>query len=77
MANNTNKVSDGDLHNKPYTLSQIDEQPDIFDTLCWPTEAGRRSLEQTQVPPLPSTTSSVNTTTELPSVLTNLITNQC
>ncbi|CAF3354613.1 unnamed protein product [Rotaria sp. Silwood1] len=73
MANNTNKVSDGDLHNKPYTLSQIDEQPDIFDTLSWPTEAGRRSLEQTQVPPLPSTTSSVNTTTELPSVLTLLL----
>ncbi|CAF4530531.1 unnamed protein product [Rotaria sp. Silwood1] len=73
MANNTNKVSDGDLHNKPYTLTQIDEQPDIFDTLSWPTEAGRRSLEQTQVPPLPSTTSSVNTTTELPSVLTLLL----
>ncbi|CAF0720324.1 unnamed protein product [Rotaria sordida] len=73
MTNNTNKVSDGDLHNKPFTLSKIDEQPDIFDALPWPTDAGRRSLEQTQNSSLPSTTSSVNTTTELPSLLTLLL----
>ncbi|CAF2380202.1 unnamed protein product [Rotaria sp. Silwood2] len=78
MANNTNKVSDGDLHNKPFSLSQIDEQPDIFDTLSWSTDAGRRSLEQIQAPPLPppptsSSSAAVNTTTELPSVLTLLL----
>jgi hypothetical protein len=57
-------------------LSQIDEEPDIFDTLPWPTDTGTISLEQSQLHPLPQTTTttlSTNTTTELPSLLTLLL----
>ncbi|CAF4413368.1 unnamed protein product [Rotaria socialis] len=73
MNNNISKVSDGDSHNKSFTLSQNDEQPDIFDTRSWPADTGRRSLEQNQPPALSTATASVNTTTEIPSVLTLLL----
>jgi hypothetical protein len=53
-------------------LPPIDEQPDIFDTLSWPSDPGTISLDQSQPPPLPQTTSSTNTT-ELPSLLTLLL----
>ncbi len=54
-------------------MLQIDEQPDIFDNLSWPPDTGTISLDQSQPPPLPQTTSSTNTTTELPSLLTLLL----
>ncbi|CAF4903656.1 unnamed protein product, partial [Rotaria socialis] len=39
----------------------------------WPADTGRRSLEQNQPPALSTATASVNTTTEIPSVLTLLL----
>jgi hypothetical protein len=58
-------------------LSQLDEQPDLFDSLSWPTDTVTMSLEQSQVPPPaqpPITTSSTTAiTTELPPLLTLLL----
>ncbi|CAF2521056.1 unnamed protein product [Rotaria sp. Silwood2] len=75
--NNTNSISDGDLHNKQSLLSQCDEQVDIFDTLSWPSNTTTMSMEQSQVasiqPPQPPITTSTNTTTELPPLLTLLL----
>ncbi|CAF2778414.1 unnamed protein product [Rotaria sp. Silwood2] len=75
--NNTNSISDGDLHNKQSLLSQCDEQVDIFDTLSWPSNTATMSMEQSQVasiqPPQPPITTSTNTTTELPPLLTLLL----
>ncbi|CAF0979180.1 unnamed protein product [Rotaria magnacalcarata] len=73
MNNNISKVSDGDSHNKSFTLTQNDEQSDIFDTRSWPIDTGRRSLEQNQPPASSTATAPVNTTTEVPSVLTLLL----
>jgi hypothetical protein len=52
----------------------LDEQPDIFDSLSWPTDTVTMSMDQSQVPPpsVPITTSA-NTTTELPPLLTLLL----
>ncbi|CAF4898162.1 unnamed protein product, partial [Rotaria magnacalcarata] len=56
-----------------FTLTQNDEQSDIFDTRSWPIDTGRRSLEQNQPPASSTATAPVNTTTEVPSVLTLLL----
>ncbi|CAF4375348.1 unnamed protein product, partial [Rotaria magnacalcarata] len=84
LSNNTNSISDGDLHNKQSSLSQCDEQVDIFDNLSWPPNTVAMPMEQSQVssipPPPPSLppqtqpiTTSTNTTTELPPLLTLLL----
>ncbi|CAF0866233.1 unnamed protein product [Adineta steineri] len=73
ITNNTNKLLDGDLHNKSITLPKIDEQSDIFDTLSWPTDTATIPLEQSQPSSMSQTTLSTNTTTELPSLLTLLL----
>ncbi|CAF0889864.1 unnamed protein product [Rotaria sp. Silwood1] len=76
--NNTNTISDGDLHNKQSLLSQCDEQVDIFDTLSWPSNAVTMSMEPSQVSSIqsstqPPITTTTNTTTELPPLLTLLL----
>jgi hypothetical protein len=73
LTKNFYKIFFSIYHSQP-SLSQLDEQPDIFDSLPWSTDTVTMSMEQSQIPP-PSApiTTSANTTTELPPLLTLLL----